>query len=153
MKYRVPSIRTRLAAAVAAGLLLPTLLSRPAAAATALRVGAGENASATGETRQPTVRGLATCDTLTGEWVVRWHITDEYPIAATIDWVTAEPAGTEVHDVPATVPAESTVVTGEHRLPAGVTSGSITVHVTWHDGPEGTVWWPIYIYSWCHRSG
>ncbi len=80
-------------------------------------------------------------------------ITDEYPIAATIDWVTAEPAGTEVHDVPATVPAESTVVTGEHRLPAGVTSGSITVHVTWHDGPEGTVWWPIYIYSWCHRSG
>jgi hypothetical protein len=98
------------------------------------------------------VQGQADCDQVSGEWLVRWHITNPYPVVADIDRVSFAPEGTKARDMPTTVPAESTVVTGEQRLPPGVTSGSIALHLSWADGAAGSTWWPVYIFAWCAPS-
>jgi LPXTG-motif cell wall-anchored protein len=87
---------------------------------------------------QPFVKGVAVCDTATGDWVVTWTVQNsEDDLAGRVTGVHLTPQDTTVSAiaVDAVLPRSGDgALTGTQRVPASATSASLRVDVHWNRG-------------------
>ncbi|SDT77575.1 LPXTG cell wall anchor domain-containing protein [Actinoplanes derwentensis] len=89
------------------------------------------------------VKGLSSCDQVTGEWVVDWSVT---AIGVRVDqpfqWtqVSLTPAGTTIDNADIAVTGKNLssgrTITGKQRVPGSESSASLTVRAKWDNGVE-----------------
>jgi len=81
------------------------------------------------------ISGKANCDTSTGQYIVRWTVTNDFRDNATRGRVNALPEGTSV-DLDREIPGYSTIE-GIQRVPGNATDAGLQIDmVRWDDGYE-----------------
>jgi hypothetical protein len=95
------------------------------------------------------VAGVAACDPAAGEWVITWTVANGFDVPGTVGNVRVTPAGHPLAGLDPVIEPGATA-TGTQRIPASMSSASVTLDVNWLDGPVTyNTYRPAYIKASC----